>query len=34
MGVEEIPDEPILKAEMIVRQVSVGFRDKGYESST
>ena len=29
MGVTEIPDELIQKAEIIVHQVSVGFRYKG-----
>jgi hypothetical protein len=29
MGVTEIPDELIQKAEIIVHQVSVGFRKRG-----
>jgi len=29
MGVEEIPDELIQKAEIIVHQVSVGIRNRG-----
>ena len=29
MGVTEIPDELIQKAEIIVHQVSVGFRNRG-----